>query len=297
MTHELSIIIPHKDIPDLLRRCLASIPDNVGIQVIVVDDNSSPDVVDFDNFPGSERDDVTIIFDKQGGGAGHARNIGLSIADGKWVMFADADDWYMEDFYSIISPHLGSDADVILFKAAGAYSDTGLPAERMKNYQIFIDRCLEGRLNKRETMLKVTSPCPKMHSLRFLEENDIRFEEIMYGNDLLFSAKVACLAKSIEVYGDTVYVATIRSGSLSYSRTSDSGNFLARWAALIRCNQFLRSQGVRQFCLTPRLKMAMHIGWETFFKAFCMLLRHRMLHVGMVRHIRKKIRQAIDFRR
>ena len=35
-----SIIIPHFDIPDLLMRCLKSIPVSEDIQVIVVDDNS-----------------------------------------------------------------------------------------------------------------------------------------------------------------------------------------------------------------------------------------------------------------
>ena len=36
-----TIIIPHKDIPDLLMRCLKSIPVSEDIQVIVVDDNSA----------------------------------------------------------------------------------------------------------------------------------------------------------------------------------------------------------------------------------------------------------------
>ena len=36
-----SIIIPHKGIPDLLMRCLRSIPVSEDIQVIVVDDNSA----------------------------------------------------------------------------------------------------------------------------------------------------------------------------------------------------------------------------------------------------------------
>jgi glycosyltransferase involved in cell wall biosynthesis len=37
---KFSIIIPHYDIPDLLMRCLKSIPVSEDIQVIVVDDNS-----------------------------------------------------------------------------------------------------------------------------------------------------------------------------------------------------------------------------------------------------------------
>ena len=35
-----SIIIPHKNIPNLLQRCLDSIPNREDVQIIVVDDNS-----------------------------------------------------------------------------------------------------------------------------------------------------------------------------------------------------------------------------------------------------------------
>ena len=38
-----SIIIPHYNIPDLLRRCLESIPQRDDVQVIVVDDCGSAD--------------------------------------------------------------------------------------------------------------------------------------------------------------------------------------------------------------------------------------------------------------
>ena len=36
-----SIIIPHYNIPDLLGRCIKSIPEREDVQVIVVDDNST----------------------------------------------------------------------------------------------------------------------------------------------------------------------------------------------------------------------------------------------------------------
>ena len=40
-----SFIIPHKDIPDLLRRCVASIPQRDDIEIIIVDDASDSQVV------------------------------------------------------------------------------------------------------------------------------------------------------------------------------------------------------------------------------------------------------------
>ena len=61
-----SIIIPHYNIPKLLQRCLDSIPQRPDLEVIVVDDNSSPDIVDFNHFPGSDRSDVKLILDKKG---------------------------------------------------------------------------------------------------------------------------------------------------------------------------------------------------------------------------------------
>ena len=92
MEKNYSIIIPHKNIPDLLKRCLDSIPRRNDVQIIVVDDNSDPEKVDFSNFPGVGEKCVEVYFTKEGKGAGFARNVGLKYAIGKWVLFADADD-------------------------------------------------------------------------------------------------------------------------------------------------------------------------------------------------------------
>ena len=112
-----SVIIPHYNIPKLLQRCLDSIPDIPDIQVIVVDDNSSVEKVDFDNFPGKGRKYTTAIFDKAGGGAGHARNIGLKHAEGKWLVFADSDDFFVID------------QDIRQIVHAGPAADDGFPVE------------------------------------------------------------------------------------------------------------------------------------------------------------------------
>lgn len=91
-----SIIIPHKNIPVLLQRCLSSIPRRNDIQVIVVDDNSDLQMVDFSSFPGLEDPFVEVVFTKEGKGAGYARNIGLDKVKGKWLLFIDADDYFYD---------------------------------------------------------------------------------------------------------------------------------------------------------------------------------------------------------
>ena len=86
-----SLVIPHKNTPKLLQRCLESIPQREDVEVIVVDDNSDEHLKPYVN-----RHDVILldIGSDWSKGAGRARNIGLSQAKGRWVLFADADDYY-----------------------------------------------------------------------------------------------------------------------------------------------------------------------------------------------------------
>mgnify|MGYP002627111942 CR=1 FL=1 len=61
-----SIIIPHKNTPDLLERCVNSIPKRDDLEIIIIDDNSSPEIVNFENFPFKNDDsrNLKIIFVK-----------------------------------------------------------------------------------------------------------------------------------------------------------------------------------------------------------------------------------------
>ena len=74
-----SIIIPHRNSPLLLERCLKSIPQRPDLEVIVVDDNS-----DIAEKPSTDRNDVRFIFldAVQSKGAGKARNAGIKESQG-----------------------------------------------------------------------------------------------------------------------------------------------------------------------------------------------------------------------
>lgn len=93
-----SFIIPHKDLPSsYLRRMLDSIPHRDDVQILVVDDNSKSNNVDFGSFPGEGEKCTEIIYLKEDRGPGHARNVALENVKGEWVLFADADDYFDTD--------------------------------------------------------------------------------------------------------------------------------------------------------------------------------------------------------
>ena len=67
---DYSIIIPHYNNAEDLKRCLASIPEREDVEIIIVDDNSDPGKVDFEHFPGLGRDNARVIFSKGEKGKG-----------------------------------------------------------------------------------------------------------------------------------------------------------------------------------------------------------------------------------
>ena len=143
MCPTFSIIIPHYDIPDLLMRCLKSIPVSEDIQVIVVDDNSPDADTYLERYPELSRPYLEFIRASKNGGAGYARNIGLDHAKGKWLLFADADDFYVENMPDIIYSYADSEADVIFFKNKAVLSDnTNIKSDRSSYVNKIIDRYL-----------------------------------------------------------------------------------------------------------------------------------------------------------
>ena len=121
--YSFSIIIPHKNCPELLNQCVDSIPERDDIQIIVVDDNS-----DEGKKPVISRSgvDVILLDAENAKGAGRARNVGLEKATGKWLLFSDSDDTFeTENLNRMLDKYQDSEADIIFFNANRVDEQTG----------------------------------------------------------------------------------------------------------------------------------------------------------------------------
>ena len=211
-----SIIIPHHNIPNLLRRLLDSIPQRKDVEIIVVDDNSDAAQVNFDIFPGLERSDVKVCFDKKGGGGGYARNIGLKHATGKWIIFADADDFFNYCFNDILDEYLGSDADIIYCNANSLDTDYYTSAFRTMHLNSYIDGFIKGDVNA-EVGLRYLfgEPWCKIIRRDLIVDNKICFDETSIHNDTTFSYLCGFNAKKIIADKRAMYCVTSRENSVS----------------------------------------------------------------------------------
>lgn len=250
-----SIIIPHKDIPNLLMRCLKSIPVSEDIQVIVVDDNSSDADTYLERYPELSRPYLEFIRTTKGGGAGYARNVGLGHAKGKWLLFADADDFYVDDMYDIIVSDVDSEADVIYFKKKSVSSDNINQKEnRCSKIDVIIDQYFS---NGDEWRIRFMHRVPwgKMIKRDLIVKYNIRFDEVIYSNDVFFSMLIGYHAGTIKVINRVLYVLTSRPNSLTAGFCSKPGELRTRVEVAFRTDIFLiqhhicRERIMRQFWL------------------------------------------------
>lgn len=236
-----SFVIPHHNTPDLLQRLIDSIPQREDIEVIVVDDNS-----DKDKKTNVSRSDVRVIYiDKEHSkGAGHARNVGIDNATGKWLMFADADDFYMPNFIEVLDDYKDSDLDMLFYNIESLERDTFLPEEHNR---AFIHRkLLNDYVNdhkKSDCLLYLGyGPWRKMLRTEFVKSYGLFFEEIPKDNDHMFALLTSYFAKKWDVDERSVYSLIYYAGSISYSKMTKE-KCLAHFNTLRRRAEFYKYIG------------------------------------------------------
>jgi glycosyltransferase involved in cell wall biosynthesis len=238
---QLTIIIPHFESIDMLKKLLDSIPKNESIQTIVIDDNSIIEAEKYSSISESEAY-THINFIKnpyQKRSAGICRNIGLEHATGKYILFADSDDFFTDDFFDIVSKYFSKSTDVVFFVPTSIEIDTGLISDRHLKYERLINNYLSNCSRKNELKLKYVfrSPCSKLILRELIIKNDITFDETKVSNDVMFAAKCGYYARSIEVSKQTIYCITKSTGTLTTMINKE--NFSTRLDVFINYYKYL----------------------------------------------------------
>jgi glycosyltransferase involved in cell wall biosynthesis len=233
----ISIIIPHRNSFNKLIRLLNTIPETDTIEVIVVDDQSISTIVKkLQNY--RFKNNITVIYSELNGGAGKARNIGLDKAAGDWVIFADSDDYFAHNAFKLTKEFLANKEDIIYF-GVNSITELGNQSYRHLRYMILIENYLGDQKYENELKFHFLAPWAKMVRRELLEKYSIRFEEIISGEDNLFSLKAANNAKKLTATYNVLYIITESKNSLSTTFSKD--HFNSKFNAAIGANQFLCS--------------------------------------------------------
>lgn len=239
---DFSLIIPHRNSSVLLRRLLDSVGRNLDVQTIVVDDNST--IQEYEAVERMRKEYAFELYKNEGTTAGGARNTGMRHAKGKWLVFADSDDYFTGDMSRLLNAHLESDADVVFFNVGSRMSDNGEKANRDR----YIKRIFLQWGNRKDGMpfrCRYIAPWGKMYKRGFVEKNSICFEECISGNDMLFSVRTGIEAGNIEIDTHELYICTASTTSITASTGKERHE--AKLQATLRTNKYLRRHKCRKY--------------------------------------------------
>ena len=200
-----TFIIPHHNCPDLLNRLLDSIPQREDIEIIVVDDNS-----DQNKQPQISRSDVQIVLisKEKSKGAGHARNVGLGLAKGKWILFADSDDKYINGVIDELDKFEDSDAEIVMFSAYIGYNKSSELSDKKNYIERHMDE-FETTSKQKEDIQRLTMkhsfPWNKMIKRDYINSINAQFEEVPMRNDAWFSKYIGLHASKVEYTSKRLY--------------------------------------------------------------------------------------------
>ena len=208
---KISFIIPVYNTEVYLRKCLDSILNQSynEIEIILVNDgstDSSPSICD----DYANKDSRVSVLHKQNGGQSDARNKGVSIATGEYIIFVDSDDFWIEEdsLKKLVDvAQMNDECDFIGFNCAYYYPKSGLYTrwvEYNKNITQQVDKDYAvQRLVESGTF--PMSPCLKLISRKTIENMSLHFrtgtlaEDIPWFIDLLEGTR-KCIFLNMYVY-------------------------------------------------------------------------------------------------
>lgn len=202
---DVSVVIPVFNVERYLPECLDSVLCQVGVslQVICIDDGSTDGSLD--KLRGySKKDPRVQIVSQLNGGAGAARNRGISYATGEYLAFIDPDDFYPSDNTLQIMLQAARKNDALM--AGGSFSTvdpTGHINEDLHEEDAFY------RINR--AGWRESENIPTDYGwIRFiyekrLFEKGLRFPELAWYEDPVFFINAITLAKRVFVIPDVTY--------------------------------------------------------------------------------------------
>lgn len=211
---KLSIIIPVYNVEKYLARCLDSVilPGKDGYEIIIVNDGSTDSSPDIARQYAEKYPELIRLISTENGGLGHARNEGLAVALGNYVLFVDSDDRLSDGAAREVLNLADEDFDICIF-------DHRFVLESGQVFKTVSDCDRDGEFSLAEypeLLFQPPNACIKLFRRELFGE-DIRFPDRLWFEDLYTVPKLYIRAAKIRHVNKVWYEYLIRQGSITNS--------------------------------------------------------------------------------
>ena len=184
----VSVVVPVYNVEKYIERCVESLiaQDHSLLEIILVDDgtkDNSGKIID----SLAEKDSRIRVIHKTNGGVSSARNAGLEIANGEYVVFVDGDDYVDKDYVSyFLALSVNNECDIAMNLNNHTYKSADV---KQDNQRVISALTAMEYIYNGEIFVAVWN---KMYKMSFLRNNGLIFDtDYWYGEGMLFN--ISCL--------------------------------------------------------------------------------------------------------
>ena len=244
----ISVIVPVYNSEDTIEACVSSIAAQslTNIEIILVNDGSTDRSAQIcDGL--SDKDSRIKIINQLNAGPGPARNVGIEVAVGEYIMFVDADDWIEHDLCEILY-HSVKDRNVDVaisgYIREFRYNNKCLrkkkvcvPAQLMSGREAFSKEF--NRLLKKGY---ITSLWGKLYNRELLITKALVITSIKIGEDLLFNLEVFYHSKCVTVVEKAAYhyICSTNQSGRSLTHRFHADYWQIQKLLFNKCNMFIK---------------------------------------------------------
>lgn len=176
----ISIIVPVYNVENYILRCIQSITSQSyqNYELILIDDGSSDTSYALCKTVAEKNNKIKLIR-KTHKGSGYARNTGIDVSRGNYLLFVDSDDYLLANCLErIISIALKENCDIVQFKHIEGYLSNYKSMPKEKTYivcnskQAFCSKnvnvCIWGKLIRRDLIKNIRYPEVSVHDDEFI---------------------------------------------------------------------------------------------------------------------------------
>lgn len=207
---KVSIIIPVYNSEKYLDSNINAIlnQDYSNIEIIYVDDGSTDNSLKILKEYAS-KSKITVL-EQKNQGAPAARNKGLKIATGEYVMFFDSDDVLEKNAISKMIKN-SNEADLVQgnYNIIDENGDFLRSKEEIQKNETISKKIME------KCILLPPFPCNKLYKRQTIIDNNIKFDDVKIAQDLNFYVKFLAVAKKVELLKENILNYRITTNSIS----------------------------------------------------------------------------------
>lgn len=284
----ISIIIPVYNVEKYLHKCLDSIINQTyqNIEIILVDDGSTDSSGAIcDEY--AEKDNRIRVIHKENRGVSSARNRGLAIAMGEWVLFFDADDILPNDVLDYYTNVVNTnDVDMVLGSYV-EYNDEGnIIKSDQKHFEkmISMQDCLR-LFYKPDTSLFQGYVWNRLMKRSIILDNNLRFNErIYFKEDGLFAVQYMlncsrpCLYSSKIVYNYYIH----DNSSMRIYNSNFSHKYLTNLDARLLCLGSIEKKYNDEYLIHLAKHSVLHFYYQILDKMHVENIHNLKLRVSLL---------------